>query len=103
MEQKEVPAPISKAAASRRGNSPFKAGLNVPLRAWLRSNGAETVEEITSSATFKARGLFDVAQVNQLVRLFVQEKSDCAYTLFSIVAVELWCRQLGEAALARTS
>lgn len=71
-----------------------KQGFGMPVRAWLAGRGRAMLEELTSPSVVSARGLFEAAAVARLRRTFDQQKSDVAFTLFALMAIELWCRAL---------
>jgi asparagine synthase (glutamine-hydrolysing) len=71
-----------------------KQGFGVPLRAWMAGPGRALVAEMTSPRVVAARGLFDPAAVARLRNEFEQNRSDVAFILFTVVCIEIWCRQL---------
>lgn len=71
-----------------------KQGFGMPVRAWLAGPGHELLQELTSPSVVTARGLFDAPAVARLTRTFEQQKGDLAFTLFAMMAIELWCRAL---------
>jgi asparagine synthase (glutamine-hydrolysing) len=50
------------------------------------------VNELLSPASVAARGLFDVAGVQHMVRQDRERRLDASYTIFSMMCIELWCR-----------
>jgi asparagine synthase (glutamine-hydrolysing) len=70
-----------------------KAGFGAPLRAWLRGPLRTFVEEMLSESTLKRRGIFDYRAVSQLVNADREGKIDAAYTIFSLICIEIWARQ----------
>ncbi len=80
-----------------------KQGFGVPLRAWMAGSARDLVAEMTSPRVVAARGLFDPAAVARLRSAFDQNRSDVAFILFTLVCIEIWCRQLScRPALAST-
>ncbi|WP_024512534.1 asparagine synthase (glutamine-hydrolyzing) [Bradyrhizobium sp. ARR65] len=71
-----------------------KQGFGVPLRAWMAGPARSLVAEMTSPRVLAARGLFDPAAVARLRNAFDQNRSDVAFMLFTLVCIEIWCRQL---------
>jgi asparagine synthase (glutamine-hydrolysing) len=71
-----------------------KQGFGVPLRAWMAGPARDLVAEMTSPRVVAARGLFDPAAVARLRNAFDQNRSDVAFILFTLVCIEIWCRQL---------
>jgi asparagine synthase (glutamine-hydrolysing) len=94
---------------SQRGRLPDsvltrpKQGFGVPIRGWLRGPARPLLEDLTSTATVAARGLFDPDAVGLLRADFLARRIDAAQTLFPIMAVELWCRALDAAPVADLS
>jgi asparagine synthase (glutamine-hydrolysing) len=70
-----------------------KAGFGAPLRHWLRGPLRPVVDEVLSEASLAKRGLFDPVGVRELVARDRAGRVDGAYALFTLVCVELWCRQ----------
>jgi asparagine synthase (glutamine-hydrolysing) len=70
-----------------------KAGFGAPLRAWLRGPLRPFVEEMLSEPSINRRGLFDAKAVQQLVDADRTGKVDAAYTIFSLICIEIWLRQ----------
>tara|TARA_Y100001970_G_scaffold293923_1_gene444659 strand:- start:6428 stop:8287 length:1860 start_codon:yes stop_codon:yes gene_type:complete len=71
-----------------------KQGFGVPVRNWLQGVARDLMEELTSSKTISARGLFDPHAVSSLKADFQAGRVDAAFTLFPMMAMELWCRAL---------
>lgn len=71
-----------------------KQGFGVPLRAWMAGPARGLVAEMTSPHVIAARGLFDPAAVDRLRKVFDQNRGDVAFMLFTLVCIEIWCRQL---------
>jgi len=70
-----------------------KTGFGVPLRRWLQGRLVGLVDDTLSPKAIKARGVFDAAAVERLVREDRAGTVDASYTIFSLVCLELWCRQ----------
>jgi asparagine synthase (glutamine-hydrolysing) len=69
-----------------------KTGFGAPLRHWLRNQLRPLVEDVLSADSLAKRGLFDPAAVRQLVDLNNSRQLDAAYSIFSMICIELWCR-----------
>ena len=69
-----------------------KSGFGVPLRHWLRNELRPMVEDTLSQQSIDSRGLFDHRAVQRLLELDRTGAVDAAYTLLSMVCIELWCR-----------
>jgi len=50
------------------------------------------VEDLLSEASLKKRGLFEPIKVKGLIALNQAGKIDVAYTIFSLMCIELWYR-----------
>ena len=80
-----------------------KQGFGVPIRAWLAGPARPLMDELTTQNALLGRGLFDPASVARLRAAFDNREGDVAYTLFALIAIELWCRGLDKCRpLART-
>jgi len=69
-----------------------KVGFGAPMRSWLAGPLAGLVDDVLSESSIKRRGLFDPKSVRSLTERDRSGRADGAYTLFSLVCVELWCR-----------
>jgi len=70
-----------------------KTGFGAPLRDWLHHEMRDLVGDLTSPTTIRDRGLFDLCPVNRLQSSYARGEVDGAYTLLSLMCVELWCRR----------
>lgn len=70
-----------------------KTGFGAPLRDWLKVDLRDYVAEILGHASLTARGLFDAEKVRKLILNNNEGKIDASYTIFSLVCIEIWCRQ----------
>ncbi|MAI49479.1 MAG: asparagine synthase (glutamine-hydrolyzing) [Rhodospirillaceae bacterium] len=77
-----------------------KQGFGVPVRSWLQGPARDMMEELTSPAAVSSRGLFDADAVADLKDDFYAQRVDAAFTLFPMMAMELWCRALDNAETA---
>lgn len=69
-----------------------KTSFGAPLRKWIQKDLKEMLDDLLSEKSLSTRGLFDFENVNNLIKLNNQRKVDGAYTIFSLVCIELWCR-----------
>ena len=69
-----------------------KTGFGVPLRRWMRNDLREYLGENLSFRSLKDRGLFNPKAVRRLIEDNDKGKIDASYTLFSLLCIELWCR-----------
>lgn len=70
-----------------------KAGFGAPLRQWITGSSYDMVQDILMSESFKGRGLFDVKAVEGLIQNTVDGTVDGAYTILSLMVIELWMQQ----------
>lgn len=69
-----------------------KSGFGAPLRRWLHGELQEMVQDVLSIDSLNRRRLFDPAAVQRLIELDRMGRVDAAYTIFSLMCIELWCR-----------
>lgn len=69
-----------------------KTGFGAPIRAWLRAELREMVDDLLSPTSLSRRGLFDPHEVRWLIAQDRAGKVDGAYTIFSLLCIEVWCR-----------
>ena len=74
-----------------------KQGFGVPMRGWLQGPARYLMEDLTMESMVSERDLFDARRVSRLRRDFLAGRVDGAMTLFSVMALELWCRALDAA------
>jgi len=74
-----------------------KSGFGAPLRRWMRHELRPLLADVLSPASLKSRGLFEPAAVQRLMQLNQNGAVDGAYTLLSILTVEVWCRRFLDA------
>ncbi|MDH4114263.1 MAG: asparagine synthase C-terminal domain-containing protein [Burkholderiaceae bacterium] len=68
-----------------------KAGFGAPLRRWMRHDLRPLLGDLLSPVRLKRRGLFDDAAVQRLLARNDSGETDAAYTLLSLMNIELWC------------
>jgi asparagine synthase (glutamine-hydrolysing) len=74
-----------------------KQGFGTPVRAWLQGEARAFMADLTAADVVRSRGLFDADAVARLREDFLARKIDAAFTLFPIMAMELWSRALDTA------
>jgi len=70
-----------------------KSGFGAPLRHWLNNEWQDIVNDTLSTASIDNRGLFHKPSVSNLLEKNRQGQIDASYSIFSLVCMELWCRQ----------
>lgn len=69
-----------------------KTGFGAPVRRWLRHELRPLVNGILSEESVRRRDLFDPAAVRRLISENESGAIDAAYTILSLMSIELWCR-----------
>jgi asparagine synthase (glutamine-hydrolysing) len=69
-----------------------KSGFGAPLRRWVRHELRELVRDLLDPGSLKQHGLFDPHAVQQLISRNERGEIDAAYTIFAVLAIEIWCR-----------
>lgn len=69
-----------------------KTGFGAPLRRWMRHELRPCISEYLSCYSLTQRGIFDSKSVSKLVADNDAGRVDGAYTLFSLLCIEIWCR-----------
>jgi asparagine synthase (glutamine-hydrolysing) len=70
-----------------------KSGFGAPLRRWMRHELRELLGDLLSVDSLKRRGLFEPTAVHKLIAANDAGKVDAAYTLLSLLCIEIWCRR----------
>lgn len=70
-----------------------KAGFGAPLRRWMRHELRELLGDLLSEESLRQRRLFDPAAVQRLIADNDAGRKDAAYTLLSLLCIEIWCRR----------
>jgi asparagine synthase (glutamine-hydrolysing) len=78
-----------------------KSGFGAPLRRWMRRELRPLLEDLLSAESLKRRGLFDPEGVQRLITQNDSGQVDAAYTLLSLLSIEIWCREYLDTALNR--
>ena len=68
-----------------------KSGFGAPLRRWMRQELRPLLGDLLSADRLRRRGLFDPASVARLIADNDSGRIDGAYTLLSLLSIELWC------------
>jgi asparagine synthase (glutamine-hydrolysing) len=69
-----------------------KTGFGAPVRRWMRNELRELLRDMLSFDRLKSRGLFDPTAVWKLIIDNDKGKIDASYTLFSLLCIEIWCK-----------
>jgi asparagine synthase (glutamine-hydrolysing) len=70
-----------------------KSGFGAPLRRWMRHDLREVLGDMLSEERLHRRGLFDPRAVQELIAENDAGRRDAAYTLFSLLCIEIWCQR----------
>lgn len=73
-----------------------KAGFSAPLRAWLRRDFGDMVEDLLSPTRLKQRGYFDPLEVRRVIDANNQGREDNSLKIFQLLTFELWYQQFIE-------
>jgi len=74
-----------------------KTGFGAPLRRWMRHELRELLGDLLSESSLRRRGLFKPAAVQRLIADNDAGRKDAAYTLLSLLCIEIWCRRFVDA------
>jgi asparagine synthase (glutamine-hydrolysing) len=70
-----------------------KTGFGAPLRRWMRGELRPLLGDLLSSDSVTRRGIFDAAAVHRFMRRNELGEEGAAYTLLSLMSIEIWCRK----------
>jgi asparagine synthase (glutamine-hydrolysing) len=70
-----------------------KAGFSAPLRAWLRRDLHDLVEDLLSESNINKRGYFDYREVRRLIDDNFAGREDNSLKVFQLLTLELWHRE----------
>lgn len=73
-----------------------KRGFAVPIGRWLHQELRELLADYLLSSRFAQRGLFQQAKVEELIRLHLTGRADCAHQLWALLMLELWHRAFSD-------
>ena len=80
-----------------------KAGFGAPLRRWMRGGLRPLLADLLSPDSLKKRGLFESMAVQRLIQRNERGQIDAAYTLLSLMTIEIWCRKFIDGPVAKAS
>lgn len=69
-----------------------KTGFGAPIRRWMRNELRQLLGDTLSFECLRSRGLFDPTAVWKLIADNDKGKIDASYTLFSLLCIEIWCK-----------
>ncbi len=69
-----------------------KTGFGAPVRTWVRNDLRDLIDEQLTSDQIKTRNYFDAPAVRDLIDRDRRGEIDAAYTIFSLLCIEIWCR-----------
>jgi asparagine synthase (glutamine-hydrolysing) len=69
-----------------------KTGFGAPMRRWIKQELRTLVGDLLCAESLRRRGLFEPAAVQQLMAANDIGRVDGAYTLLSLLNIEIWCR-----------
>ena len=69
-----------------------KSGFGAPLRKWIFGELNELVGDLLSHESLKKRGFFKPLAVQKMILDNKKGKIDSSYTIFSLLCIEIWCR-----------
>jgi asparagine synthase (glutamine-hydrolysing) len=70
-----------------------KSGFGAPVDRWIRNDLRDWVRELLSDGNLRHRGLFEPKAVSKLMSDNEAGRISAAYTILSLVCIELWCRR----------
>jgi asparagine synthase (glutamine-hydrolysing) len=73
-----------------------KTGFGAPLRTWIRQDLREMLFDLLSENNIRRRGLFDPRAVQALIADNESGRKDAAYTLLSLMCIEIWFQRFAD-------
>ncbi len=70
-----------------------KTGFGAPLHHWMAHELIPVIEDTLSKKSLNNRGIFSPKKVDSLIKMNRNGKIDGAYTILSLMCIELWCRK----------
>jgi asparagine synthase (glutamine-hydrolysing) len=67
-----------------------KAGFEIPISRWLKSDLKFLVDEYLSEKKIRDQGIFDYNIVNELVASHVENKSDTSWMIWNLIVFQYW-------------
>lgn len=72
-----------------------KAPFGAPLRAWVKKDLDSMIQECLSETRLKARGIFNVNAVRNMLERDKAGKEDYAHRIWALLTLELWMQRFG--------
>ena len=69
-----------------------KVGFGAPLRKWVAEDLDEVIGDALGPEQVRARGLFDAAALQKILRENRENRADHTYLIYSLLTLELWMR-----------
>jgi asparagine synthase (glutamine-hydrolysing) len=69
-----------------------KSGFGSPLRKWLHNDLVSFTDKILGRESLSNRGIFNPCAIQDLISADRAGRIDAAYTIFSLMCFEIWCR-----------
>lgn len=73
-----------------------KTGFGAPVRKWIISDMEPMISAYLSSEAIEARDIFDAAEVRRLIERNKKGEIDAAYSIWALMAVEVWMRKYAD-------
>ncbi len=71
-----------------------KSGFGAPLRKWMKTKPfQDMMAEYLNKSSLNRRGIFNPNNVQNLIKNNQEGKVDSAYSIFSLMCIEIWCRK----------
>src|SRR5690606_6018652 len=70
-----------------------KTGFVAPLRKWIQADMKPMIHDRLLSPEFNKWGIFNQEEIRKLIAENDSNRSDYAYTIWSLLAIESWLRQ----------
>jgi asparagine synthase (glutamine-hydrolysing) len=67
-----------------------KAGFEIPISRWLKSDLKYLVNEYLSEDTIRKQGIFDYNIINELVAIHIENKSDTSWMIWNLIVFQYW-------------
>lgn len=69
-----------------------KAPFNAPLRAWIKNDLHEMVQDVLSPKALKERGIFNPKYIQEVIKLNQKGMADYSQLIFKTLVIENWYR-----------
>jgi asparagine synthase (glutamine-hydrolysing) len=70
-----------------------KAPFGAPLRAWVRSDLNEMINDMLTPERLRQRGMFNANVVLNMLHRHKTGQEDCAHRIWALLTLELWMRE----------